>query len=261
MNVWQRILAGLTLLLAAVVLLLFLAGAIGVWIVREPLTTKATGVFKRIDAALDVADQGLGQVKTSLARAAQRLGETREEQRKLAAEPVKQTALTRLLARTVQQKIMPDVGAAQDKLHTVAEAAVVVNTVLEDIGDFGFLSAAGLDLDRLNDMNSRLTDVGPAAWELSRLLGDPEPDADAGAQLSRVEKALQSIQGSVADYERQVKQARERTDALKSAALPWITPAAILISLVCCWVALSQVIVIAAACSWWKQAGLPSPHV
>src|SRR5262249_36908976 len=150
--------------------LLFLAGGVGVWIVRGPLTAKATGLFKRIEAALDVADQGLGQVKASLDRAADNLVETREKQRELAEQPVKKSALTRLLARTVQQKIMPDVGDAQQKLHTVAEAAVVVNSILEDIGNFPFLSAAGFDLDRLNDMNSRLADVGPAAWELSRLL-------------------------------------------------------------------------------------------
>jgi hypothetical protein len=231
----------------------------GVWIVKGPVKAKATHVFERIEVALDAAEQGLGQVKESLARAAKRLDETRAEQRKLAQEPVKRSALTRMLARTVQQKVMPDVGAAQQKLHKVAESAVVVNSVLEDVGDFSFLSATGLDLDGLSALNDRLADVGPAAWELSRLLGESEPDADAGAQLSRVEKTVQSIQGAIAEYESQVTQVRQRTEALKNTALPWITPATILISLVCGWVALSQVCVMTAACSWWKRAGGSPP--
>ena len=252
MKFGKRILAGLTLLLAAVGLLLSLAGGIGVWVVKKPVTTKATHVFGRVDGALDTAEQGLGQVKTSLARATERLESVKEEQRKLAQEPRKGTALGRVLGRTVQQKIGPEIGNAHEKLHTVAEAAVVVNAVLEDVGNFPFLSAAGLDIDRLTEMNKRLVDVGPAAWELSRLLGEPESDADAGAQLSRIEQLLKTLQRLVAEYESQVAQVRQRMAELKSRTLPWITPAATLISFVCFWVALSQVSLLSHAWSWWK---------
>jgi hypothetical protein len=59
MNVCKRILAGLTLLVSAAMLLLGLAGGVGVWIVKGPVTDKATPVFERIDAALDVAERSL----------------------------------------------------------------------------------------------------------------------------------------------------------------------------------------------------------
>ena len=252
MKLGKRILAGLTLLLAAVVLLLSLAGGIGVWVVKEPATTHATGAFKRIDGALDTAEQGLGQVKTSLARAAERLASVKEEQRKLALEARKGTALGRVLGRTVRQTIAPEIDNAHEKLHTVAEAAVVVNTVLEDVGNFTFLSAVGLNTDRLTEMNNRLADVGPAAWELSRLLGDPEPDADAGAQLSRIEQTVITLQGLVADYESQVMQVRQRAGDVKARALSWVTPVAVLVSLISFWVALSQLCLLSRAWSWLK---------
>jgi hypothetical protein len=228
--------------------------------VTGPVTDRATRVFERLEAALDVADQGLDQVKTSLARATERLDSARQEQTKLAQQPQPNNASRRVLARTVQQRLAPELADAQQKLHTVAEAAVVVNSVLEDVGSLPFLSLSGLDIDRLTEMNSRLADAGPAAWELSRLLGEPEPDSGAtSTQLSRVEQSLQRMQGLVADYEPRVKEVRQRTEEQKSRTLPWITPAATVISLVCFWLALSQASLLCHAWSWWKHSGPNHP--
>lgn len=253
MNLCKRLLAGLTLLTGAAMLLLSLAGGVGVWIVKGPATDRAVALFGRVDAALDLAEQGLDQVKSSLARAAERLDGAREEQRQLAQQPQRTGALRRMLARTVQQRVAPEIGDAHEKLHTVAEAAFVVNSVLEDVGNFPFLSVTGLDLDGLSEMNRRLADVGPAAWELSRLFG--EPDSDPGAQLSRVQRAVQAMRGSVAEYEPRLREVRQRTEELQARVLPWITPAAVIVSLACFWIALSQVSVLCHAWSWWRSAG------
>jgi hypothetical protein len=250
-----RILAGLTFLLSAAVLLLGLAGGIGVWVVKEPVTAKATLVFGRIDAALGVAEKSLDQVKASLAQAADRLDSARKEQRAIDKQSPKANVMRRTLARTVQRSVAPQLNDAHQKLHTVAEAAIVVNSILEDVGSFPFLATTGLDVDGLTAMNNSLAGVGPAAWELSRLLGEPAADADAeGAQMSRIERALQSIQGLVAAYEPRLAEVRQRTDALKAKTLPWITPAAVVISGLCFWIALAQVSLMTHACSWWRYA-------
>jgi hypothetical protein len=256
MKLCKRVVAGLALILGAAGLLLSLVGGIGVWIVKEPVTTRATQVFGRIQAALDVAEQGLDHVETSLGRATERLEGVREEQRKLAQEPPKTGAVGRLLARTVQQRVAPELGDAHETLHTVAEAAVVVNSVLEDMGNFPFLSVTGLDVERLTELNNRLAGVGPAAWELSRLLGTPgpEPDSDsASTQLSRIEQTVKTTRSLLAQYQLQVTQVRQRTEDLKSRTLPWITPGAVLVSFACFWVALSQVSLLSHAWSWWRQ--------
>jgi chromosome segregation ATPase len=254
MKILKRILAGCTLLLATAGLLLSLAGGVGVWLVKEPVTAKANKVFERIEAALDVADKSLDHVKQSLTRAADRLESVKREQSKLAQAASKKPGLKRMLARTVQQKVAPELGNAHEKLHTVAEAAVVVNSVLEDLGNFPLLSVTGLDSDRLTEMNDQLARVGPAAWELSRLFGEPDGDSsDGSAQLSRVERALQTLQRLIAEYEPQLTQVRQRTEALKSKTFSWITPAAVLISVACFWIALSQVSLLCHAWSWWKH--------
>ncbi|OAI41743.1 hypothetical protein AYO40_02245 [Planctomycetaceae bacterium SCGC AG-212-D15] len=251
MKLLRRIAAGLACLLSLAMLLLSLAGGIGIWIIKEPVQRKALDLFGRVETKLDFAESGLDHVQESLARAAERLQDVNEERRK-AARQGQAGGVGRFLARTVQQRLAPELGNAQETLHTVAEAAVVVNSVLDDVGSFPMLATSGLDLTRLNEMNSRLADLGPAAWELSRLLG--ETSADSDAQASRIESTLQTLPRLIADYQAQVAQVRQRVDAVKAKILFWMTPGAILISFVLFWIAVSQVSVLFHARSWWRAA-------
>jgi hypothetical protein len=255
MVVCKRILAAITFALAAVVLVLSLAGGVGVWLVKGPLTDRATALFGRIDATLGLAARGLDGARASLSRAAERLASAQREQQKLAGEPRKTSPSRQLLARQVQQRVAPQLGDAQLKVQGFAESAVVVNSVLEDLANLPSLSIPGLDASRLNDINSRLSEVTSSAWELSRRLGDSEGDADAErAQFSRIEQTLQALQGLLADYEPRVAVVRQRAEELRTRTLTWIGPATVVASLVCFWVALSQVSLLSRAWSWWRAS-------
>ena len=158
------------------------------------------------------------------------------------------------MARTVQQRIAPEIGNAQETIHTVAEAAVVVNSVLEDLGNFPFLSTSGLDSAQLTEITGTLSQMESSAWELTRLLGEPGLDSEStDIQLSRIDQTLKTMQRLVAEYEPQFRQVRERTESLKANILRWITPSSVLISLVLFWIALSQISVLVHAWSWFRQ--------
>jgi len=260
MNVCKRFLAGLTFLLSVVALLVSLAGGVGVWMVQGTVKAKATKVFDRIEAKLDIADESLDHVQTSLATAAKRLDELQERRRTLAQEPQRADPLRRFLVQTVQQGLGPEFDKAHEQLHTVVEAAAVVNSVLEDVGNFPLLAVADLDVGDLTEVNNGLTKVESSAWELSQFLGEPERNPDAASRVSLIERTVKRMQGSIAGYKPQVAQVRERTETLKSRTLPWIMPAAVIISLVCFWIALSQISLMCHACSWWRHAGRNNPQ-
>jgi hypothetical protein len=206
--------------------------------------------MKSIASALD-KEPGKQRPQRMLLVAFPHLG--MQEQRELAQAP-SNNRLRQTLVRTVQRGIASELGDAQDKLHAIAEATVVVNSVLEDLGNFPFLSVAGFDLDSLTRMNNQLANAGPAAWELSRLLGEQEPDSDVATQESRIERSLQTMLGLVAEFEPRLTEVRRRVPELKSKTLRWITPAAILISGFCFWIALSQVSLMSHACTWWERS-------
>jgi hypothetical protein len=251
----RRILACFVALVTGVVLVLSLVVAAGVWFIREPVTTRTTRLFGRIEAALDLASRGLARVKTSLVNAEERLAGVQEEQKKLARGPQKNDLAMKMLARTVQQKISPEVGNARDTLLTISEAAVVVNSVLEDVGQLPFVSARGLDRDQLAEINTRLGEAASSVQELSRVLDNPNasPDAAVETQTSRTEMVLKSIEQLVNEHEPRLELARQEAAELKPRLLGAITPATVIISFLGFWIALSQVSLIGRACSWWKR--------
>jgi len=255
MKVCRQILGTLGLLLGVAGLLLSLVVGVGVWVVRGPLTTRATRIYDRVDAALDHAKQGLDHAQQSLIRAGESLESVKEQRKKLPQKPGKVDPTRMLVGRMIKEKLGPNLDEAHQKLQTVAEAAVVVNSVLDDLGNFPELSVTGLETDRLADMNARLAKMIPAVWEWSRFLSDEEPEAEADAQSSRVEQSLQSLREWITEYQTQVKQVRQRATEVQTRTLSWIMPAAILISLVSFWIGLSQISILARVWSWFRPKG------
>jgi hypothetical protein len=257
MKLSRHALSGLIILLGTAGLILSLAAGIGVWVVKEPVTTKTTRLFGRVENALNVVDSGLHEVKSILARAAERLETVKEEQRDSSREPNKKDMSRRLIARTIQERISPDFGDAHTSVGTVAEAAVVVNSVLDDIGNFPFLSETGLDLDRLGEIKKNISQVESSAWEMYRLLGEGNSDSAADTQLTRLEQILSVLRGLIAEYEPRLKEARRRVGELKSRTHSWIGFATVAISAICFWIALSQLSILSHAWSWWRRARKP----
>jgi hypothetical protein len=251
----QRLAAVLLLVLATLGFLLSLAGAVGVWFIREPVRARTTRVFERVEAALERAERGLDLASVSLARAEERLTDTRERRVKAGQETPPNAALRRGLTRTVRRGLGGEIDGAQEKLRTVAEAAVAVNSVLEDMGGIPLLAGSGLDTEGLARASEALTTAGQAAWGLSQAVGDPEGDSDVGIEASRVERALQEAQRLLAESRPRLPQALQRARQLRSRASAWIGPGAAVLSAVCFWTALSQVCVALLAWSWWKGPG------
>jgi hypothetical protein len=251
---FKRVLAGVTILICLVVFLASVAGGIGIWIVKESVTSRATRLANRIESGLDFADRSLDEVGASLATAEERLESIGEKQRTAAQNPLRGNAMRRLMARTVQQQITPELGDAHEKIHSVAEAVAVASSVLGDVDNFPFLANSRLDTDRITEINRRLSQVESSAWELARLFGDAdaEPNAD-DAVLSRIEQMLQALKGLIADYATRVKEVRVKFEEVKSRIFAWILPATILISATCFWIALSQISLFCHAWSWFKK--------
>jgi hypothetical protein len=257
MKTRKRILAGFALILASTMMIASLTVGIGVWFVKEPVTRRATSLFDRIEAALGAADFGLDQAKSSLSRALIRLDEIAAQQRKLMQDPPKIDPGRKFMARTLQKKFASEFGDAQAKLQTVAEAAVVVNSVLEDMGNIPGLSMPGLQGSKLEAIGGQLSEVTSSALELSRLLGESTPSSESDGfneHLSRVEAALHAMQKLLAEYEPRFAHVRQRTAELRARTLGSIAPSTVVIAIVCFWIALSQVIVLSCTWRWWKRS-------
>jgi hypothetical protein len=249
MTLLGRALAVLVFVVAVVALLLSLTVGVGVWVVKKPATEFATRKFDKAEAALDKADRGLAIANDVLANAARNLEEVRQQQRRTAP---RDNLARRLMAQTVQRAIAPQLGEAQVTLNAIAEGLVVAQSVLEDVSELP-QDKLNVDAERLSRLQGQLSQAAPAAWELSRLLGNTEQDADA--QCSQVEQLLRSLQSMASEYESRLAEVRQETERARAKTLAWITPAAAIISFASFWIALSQISVMAHVRSYWRWLG------
>src|SRR4029450_1949971 len=100
-----------------------LVGGIGVWVIRESVTARSAQLFGRVEAALDVVDEGLERAPESLGRATERLDSARLEQTELSRQPQPKNARRKALALSVKRGIAPEIEDAHVTLSTVAEAS------------------------------------------------------------------------------------------------------------------------------------------
>ena len=64
-GVGKRILVVVMLVLSTMGFLLSLVAGIGVWMIKEPVTIRATQIFERVEAALAFVDRGLEQARAA----------------------------------------------------------------------------------------------------------------------------------------------------------------------------------------------------
>jgi hypothetical protein len=183
MRTCKRTLALIAFFLGLVGLLVSLTVGVGVWVVREKVTSKATSVLDTVEGKLGTGDKALGHVKESLDNASKRLEAAREEQTKSAQVPAPglRSMSRRVMARTIANQVAPELENARGTFQAVAEAALVANSVLGEIGNFPLLTDSGVNRDQLSEINSRLSQVETSAWELSRHLGDSDADSETSS--------------------------------------------------------------------------------
>lgn len=252
------LLSVLVMVVAVVVGLAALAGGVGVWVVKAPLTARTTQLLDRADKALEVAGVALREADTSLDRALASVQSVKEGHARLTGNTAQDRPALSLIALSLQDGLLPQVHDARQRLLVAAEAAVAIQSVLGGIGDFPLLSISPLDQERLQQVSTDLGRVGASAQELRAMLtsaagGDGVAPAAVGSRAGDIQQVLQEVRVLAAEYARKVAQVRTEVGTLRSRVLAWIGPATVVVSALLFWIALSQVSVLAHAWSWLRK--------
>src|SRR5262249_46168069 len=151
------------------------AGIIAGWVYQKPLTERTTTVFGRVERPLDVAIRSLRQVNTSLDRARANLKTIQETHGPAAPPPTETNFFRRMAVPAAAKELSPQIGNVRQTLNTVAEAAVVLNSVLDDVNDLPGGSLPSLDQKKLVEIRDRLSGIDSSAQELDAMLSDGPP--------------------------------------------------------------------------------------
>jgi hypothetical protein len=251
----RRVTGALLLLLGALGLALSLAGMVGCWLVRPPLTQKASQVCERSEKLLGITAESAGKIKATLEKARANLAHVRKE----SAAPPPPDKLPAMLRATLRRKardLSPQIEQARQIAGNVVDFAAVLSPLLEGLNDLPFGPVGELDPEQVNDISKRVTALGGAAQKLDAMLGElPGQQAsldEVSEHAARMDEQLSEAAARVGALADRAARARARVAEVHSQLPDWITGAAVVLTVVLFWIALGQLSLLVHGWSWCR---------
>src|SRR5215211_7276528 len=163
----RKILAGILILLSAILLVASLVGIGAIWYYKGPLTREATGQLKEIDLELAQAQATLKSSEKELQRALSILDTTEEALKKLAQQTNNADNVLEAIQNTLDDQLLPELKTTRNRIEEARTTLESLQSILA--GVTGFLP--GVDLNMPDNI---LTDLIASARSLDTEIANME---------------------------------------------------------------------------------------
>ena len=246
LTILKKVLLWAAIVVAAVFLLLGLAGIVGVWVVNTPVTETILAILEPIDNTLQRLEVISGEAGVALTEVSTSLNEADERVNELGA-GLSQTnlvreALNQILEVDLEEKADKagqGVRSIYDTLVAIEETVNAINAIpFLDVEVPGSTEIAGIrtgmeemaaSVDELREENQRRREE--RAENLVTAISTP---------LNRLNDRVDQLQTRMTNSEARFGQAVENMDVLQGKVPRWIDIASIVASLLLAWLAFSQ---------------------
>ncbi len=257
MELLRRIGAPIVLILSTVGIICCVAGVVAVWMFRQAATGKVENVADRLDTGLRRTLDGTNSVRRALELARDKVANVNEESVHLRDDGDKKGGPTTLvLRRLIREQLGPRINELDGRLATLSDAAVAVASLLESLQELP-AAQSRVNTEKLQRLAEQAPQLAATLQRLQAAVGDggrevAEPEVAAAA--SQVDVALQKCKWTVEDWQNDLDATRQDLLQIKTTALTWLFRATIAVSVICAWVAVSQISLFAHAWKWWRCA-------
>jgi DNA repair exonuclease SbcCD ATPase subunit len=250
LNVFQRVLLWVAIVIGGLFFLLGLAGIIGVWAVNTPVTNTLLAILQPIDNTLQrlevvsgEAARALSETSASLDDADQRVAELGQG---LAETNLVREALNQILDVDLEQ----EVSDARQSAQSIYDTVVAVEETVNAINAIPFVSVEVPGSSQMAEIRTGMEEMAASADELRQ---ENQRRREERAEnlvtaitnpLNRLQDRVDELQTRMDNSEARFGQAVERMDALQSAVPRWIDIASIIGTLLLAWLMFSQAAVI-----------------
>lgn len=266
----KRTLAVLTIIVAALVLIIAISGIIGSWAVNAPVTDTILKVLAPVGNALDLADQGLTRLDNNLTETVQMLDAVNTIVNKLASE-LKDAGSFVSIAQTVVSSVLGDGGASGrprvqqvlTSMATVREGIGSVRGILDAVGSLPFVNLKSLrpETPLLDRLTTQIDSVGQSMTDFQTNVQSEKADRIDLAQtrittrLGQVLTIAQQAQTTVSTYRTTVEDLQVRLANLKGRVPLIVDLISLFFTAIFGWLAFCQVVVLRRAWAYFKAAG------
>ena len=240
----RKIFSGILIVLGAIFLVLSVVSIGAAWYYNEPLTREAVSRLTDINTELSQAQLGLQSSQMELERALRIVDAAEKALEKLSGQSTGTTGLLDNIQGTVDDKLLPELKTARERLVAASNALESVHATLEGIGsllpiDLNVPDKILTDLiDSANSLDSEIADIEIVAQQVSTFLSDSS--FLLGGDLTETRKSLETFLATTQEYEKRVTEWRKQVTDLIEKTPKWIDQASIILTIFLLWFGLSQ---------------------
>jgi hypothetical protein len=148
----------------------------------------------------------------------------------------------------------------------LSDAVAAASSLLESFHELPARGSLRVDPDQLKRRAEEAQQLSATLRRLEVVVGDGDKEAsgrDVAAATGEVDLVLQRCQAAVDGWQSDLDAAREDVARLTAEILGWLNCAAVVVTLVCLWVAAGQISLFARALQWCRgsRAGHQSSSV
>jgi hypothetical protein len=255
MRFLRRFVAVLVMILSTVVFIACIAGMIGVWIARQKASEKVQDLSARIEVGLQRASAADLEAERALEKARDNVATVNKESANLSGE---QKGLTTSLIRgVIQAQAGPRINEVYGRLAMFSDTAVVAASLLQSLQESPLGTDRQIDPERLDQLGGQAAQLSAAFQKLRGVVGEgdtPASERDVVDATREVDRILQRCLAVLSDIQSDLDAAREDVPRVKAKIFSWMLLAAIVVTVLCAWVAVSQVSLFAHGWKWCRGA-------
>jgi hypothetical protein len=259
MTFLKRIVGLLVFLLSIVFFGVCAYGIVEAWLLKPKLTQSTGHALSHVDEVLSVTANGIREVQSALAQANANLQDVKSTSSKSEGDDASRRLALKMAAWKISNDFGSQISSIRANLSGVSQAAVVLDTLVQDFDKAPLTPIPKVDVERLQTSSEQLAEVGKSAQELAQLLsnpsdtGTPLKPADVASRTTPIEKALKDVQAVAADFEVKVADSKTRVAWVQSSAPNWINWGTLAVTGVLLWIAISQVSLMCHSWGWMKR--------
>jgi len=266
MNVIRRSAGMGVILLASVVLILCLAGIIGIWMAKSRVDTLGDGVFDATDDSLAFIDEKLDRIEGVFKNSHRRVGLLSKSLNHLPQKDAEIQAEAKSLQKTLEAEVFEPLRSAQTWLDSTHAVAVGTSKISKAMVSSQYAvshedSVGIMMVEQLQEFSDDVVEILTTVQEVRQQLIDIRDDAVSArriavaivARLARVETKMANLCRRIETFHAKVAGLKGEIVAARVTSRRWTMLGAVLISLLLIWFAASQIGMVVHGRSWMKR--------
>jgi septation ring formation regulator EzrA len=254
MNVIRQSAGSGVILLASVVLILCLAGIIGVWSTKSHMDVLGDKVFEAAEESLAFMDEKLDRIEGAFKNSHRRVGLLSKRVNRLPQKETEAKAEATSLLKTLDEEVFEPLKSAQTWLDSTHAVAVGVGKISEAVASSKYAAthedAVGVVMaGQLQDVSEAVVEILTTLKEVRQGLIDIRDDVLSArrialmivARLAQVEKRMANLCGRIETFHTRVGEMKGEIAAVRDNFQWWTMLGAVLVTLLLVWFAASQI--------------------